>query len=94
MQQVETKKVVALISGGKDSCFNMMHCVANGYQIAALANLYPVNSDEKDSHMYQSVGHDIIPLYAECMDVPLYRQVMGDSINISQDYTPTDGLFM
>jgi diphthine-ammonia ligase len=44
--------------------------------------------------MYQSVGHDIIPLYAECMDVPLYRQVMGDSINISQDYTPTDGLFM
>lgn len=35
-------KVVALISGGKDSCFNMMQCVAAGHEIVALANLYPV----------------------------------------------------
>ena len=34
-------KTVALISGGKDSCFNMMHCVAAGHQLVALANLRP-----------------------------------------------------
>ena len=35
-------KVLALISGGKDSCFNMMQCVAAGHDIVALGNLYPV----------------------------------------------------
>jgi len=34
-------RVVALISGGKDSCFNMMQCVAAGHEIVALANLQP-----------------------------------------------------
>jgi diphthine-ammonia ligase len=34
-------KVVALLSGGKDSCFNMMHCIANGHEIVALATLTP-----------------------------------------------------
>lgn len=32
-------RVVALVSGGKDSCFNMMQCVKNGHEIVALANL-------------------------------------------------------
>jgi diphthamide synthase (EF-2-diphthine--ammonia ligase) len=40
-------KVVALISGGKDSCYNMMHCVANGHQIVALANLKPQSKSKK-----------------------------------------------
>jgi len=35
-------RVVALISGGKDSCFNMMQCIAAGHEIVAVANLYPV----------------------------------------------------
>lgn len=34
-------RVVALISGGKDSTFNMMQCQAEGHQIVALANLHP-----------------------------------------------------
>lgn len=34
-------RVVALISGGKDSCYNMMMCVAAGHEIVALANLQP-----------------------------------------------------
>ena len=29
------------LSGGKDSCFNMMHCVQQGHEIVALANLKP-----------------------------------------------------
>lgn len=36
-------KVVALISGGKDSCYNMVQCVAAGHDIVALANLRPEN---------------------------------------------------
>lgn len=34
-------RVVALVSGGKDSCYNMMQCVSEGHQIVALANLHP-----------------------------------------------------
>jgi len=40
-------RVVALISGGKDSCFNMMQCIAAGHEIVALANLYPVEKGTK-----------------------------------------------
>lgn len=35
-------RVVALLSGGKDSCFNMMQCIAAGHDVVAIANLYPV----------------------------------------------------
>ena len=37
-------------SGGKDSCFNMMQCVAEGHQIVALANLRP--SDQGFVYIY------------------------------------------
>lgn len=48
-------KVVALISGGKDSCFNMMQCVAAGHEIVALANLYPVEKGiETSIHTVQN----------------------------------------
>lgn len=41
-------RVVALISGGKDSCFSMMQCVVAGHDIVALANLYPVGKGKND----------------------------------------------
>lgn len=34
-------RVVGLVSGGKDSCYNMMQCVAAGHTIVALANIQP-----------------------------------------------------
>lgn len=34
-------RTVALLSGGKDSCFNMLKCVEAGHEIVALANLRP-----------------------------------------------------
>ncbi len=34
-------KVIALISGGKDSTFNMMECMKHGHDIVALVNLKP-----------------------------------------------------
>uniref|UniRef100_U9T664 Diphthine--ammonia ligase n=1 Tax=Rhizophagus irregularis (strain DAOM 181602 / DAOM 197198 / MUCL 43194) TaxID=747089 RepID=U9T664_RHIID len=88
-------KVVALISGGKDSCYNMMHCVANGHQIVALANLKPQSKsgkDELDSFLYQTVGHDAIEYYAECINLPLYRaEIMGSSLVQDADYQQTLG---
>nr|XP_014342126.1 PREDICTED: diphthine--ammonia ligase isoform X1 [Latimeria chalumnae] len=86
-------KVVALISGGKDSCYNMMQCVAAGHQIVALANLRPAeNKDELDSYMYQTVGHQAIDLYAEALELPLYRHtIQGSSVDIGGEYTKCEG---
>nr|CAB3239802.1 diphthine--ammonia ligase [Phallusia mammillata] len=84
-------RVVALISGGKDSCFNMMHCRAMGHEIVALANLQPKVDGEADSFMYQSVGHEAISLYAEAMQLPLYRRtIQGTSKLTTMNYTPVN----
>ncbi|RYO74806.1 hypothetical protein DL764_010689 [Monosporascus ibericus] len=102
--------VIALVSGGKDSFFSILHCLTNGHRVVALANLYPPPSssaatatrrpsqgapgsqqcafppgvraqddqgdeDEADlnSFMYQTVGHQVIPLYAQATGLPLFR---------------------
>lgn len=51
-------KVVALISGGKDSCYSVQLCTQYGHEVVALANLLPEESapDELDSYMYQTVS--------------------------------------
>ena len=48
-------RVLALVSGGKDSCFSMLECVAAGHTVVALANLKPHDESENelDSYMYQ-----------------------------------------
>ncbi|XP_061174693.1 uncharacterized protein LOC133183801 isoform X2 [Saccostrea echinata] len=84
-------KVVALVSGGKDSCYNMMQCVSEGHQIVALANLKPEKKDELDSYMFQTVGHHGIDLYAEAIGLPLYRHTIhGSSKSIGRDYMVTE----
>ncbi|ORX92572.1 hypothetical protein K493DRAFT_263323 [Basidiobolus meristosporus CBS 931.73] len=71
----------------------MMQCVANGHEIVALANLRPPpesGKDELDSFMFQTVGHDIIDFYSECMQLPLYRHsITGSSVLQTMDYTVT-----
>ncbi|XP_067638725.1 uncharacterized protein [Eurosta solidaginis] len=84
-------RVVAMVSGGKDSCYNMMQCVAEGHEIVALANLHPKDRDELDSFMYQTVGHMGIEILAEAMGLPLYRQeTKGKSKQTGKHYVPTD----
>ncbi|KAK4003088.1 hypothetical protein OUZ56_004871 [Daphnia magna] len=89
-------RTVALISGGKDSCYNILQCIAAGHEIVALANLHPPSNnecntpmvDEMDSYMYQTVGHDAIALYSEATGLPLYREtIRGKSVNQGSDYT-------
>ncbi|QDZ24659.1 diphthine--ammonia ligase [Chloropicon primus] len=87
-------KVVALVSGGKDSCYNMMLCERYGHEVVALANLFPADDtkQELDSYMYQTVGHNLIEGYAECMGLPLFRKKLaGTSKNIEMTYEETEG---
>ncbi|KAK4042121.1 hypothetical protein C8A01DRAFT_14254 [Parachaetomium inaequale] len=159
--------VIALVSGGKDSFFSLLHCRANGHRVVALANLHPAlppklgpcdatshpraatisaapaasaavsvsapaldptpaggphqgpdrlgkdgrppavlpghdggaagnelvpaaDEDERDlnSFMYQTVGHQVIPLYAEATGIPLYRRaITGGATQHGKDYS-------
>ncbi|KAG0052676.1 ATP binding domain 4 [Gryganskiella cystojenkinii] len=94
-------KVIGLISGGKDSFYNLMQCVANGHTVIALGNLHPAPIDNKgiyigdiyelDSYMYQTVGHDVIHLYKDCLGLPLYRQeIRGSPVEQGSDYVKTE----
>ncbi|KAL8843536.1 MAG: hypothetical protein Q9170_000040 [Blastenia crenularia] len=87
-------KVIAFISGGKDSFFSSLHCIANGHKIIAWANLFPPSlkdqaeeTSDLNSHMYQTVGHSLVPLYAQMSSVPLYRQeIHGTALDRAKDY--------
>eukprot|EP00892_Ulva_mutabilis_P002713 jgi/Ulvmu1/12442/UM009_0094.1 len=87
-------KFVALLSGGKDSCYNILKCQEHGHELIALANLHPAPSgpDDLDSHCFQTVGHQLLPLYAACMNVPLYRkQFNGQSVARGLQYDRAEG---
>ncbi|KAI1103338.1 adenine nucleotide alpha hydrolases-like protein [Jackrogersella minutella] len=144
--------VVALVSGGKDSFYSILHCLANGHRVIALANLHPPSkacgsrhpttaivkdeaepraetisnisttairpypgddvvaqqsrsssvprahgSEEEDevdlnSFMYQTVGHQVIPLYAQATGLPLFRQsILGTAVDNGISYQDPDG---
>ncbi|KAI8614232.1 hypothetical protein BC830DRAFT_1128392 [Chytriomyces sp. MP71] len=89
-------KVVALLSGGKDSCFNVMHCIANGHEVVAVANLFSEihgDKEESDSFMYQTVGSNaVVPLVAECLGLPLFRRcIRGAAVSVAMDYSEDAG---
>jgi len=81
-------KYVALLSGGKDSCYNLVHCARNGHELVAAASLRPEpGKEELDSYLYQTVGQDAIEFVARALEVPLYRQVIkGDAVEQGVEY--------
>ncbi|OTA69509.1 adenine nucleotide alpha hydrolases-like protein [Hypoxylon sp. EC38] len=127
--------VVALVSGGKDSFYSILHCLANGHRVVALANLHPplrvatastdtatststaevedrsragagnvtnttsttiriLPGDDADlnSFMYQTVGHQVVPLYAKATGLPLFRQpILGTAVDSGISYRDPDG---
>ncbi|KAF4967758.1 hypothetical protein FSARC_4732 [Fusarium sarcochroum] len=167
----ERLNVIALISGGKDSFFSLIHCIEHGHRIVALANLFPgpgtsgsssgpdVHANDiargqspfrqqdatgteprtnlqassavpfpaglqhidpgtwtpqppaRDDHydsphhdqgagessdtdlnsfMYQTVGHEVLPLYAAATGLPLYRlPITGRAVRHERDYDAT-----
>lgn len=73
-------KYIALLSGGKDSCYNLVHCQKNGHELVAVASLGPEpGKEELDSYLYQTVGQDAIEFVARALDVPLHRRVISGS---------------
>ena len=49
-------------------------------------------ADELDSYMYQTVGHNAIDLYAQAMELPLYRgTIQGSSVCQGKVYTKSEG---
>lgn len=86
-------KYVALLSGGKDSCYTIVELHRQGHELICLANLHPPEGrEEEDSYMYQTAGHDAIAVIAECFGKPLYRRaIAGTSANQVLRYTPTAG---
>ncbi|KAI4217712.1 MAG: hypothetical protein LQ351_000308 [Letrouitia transgressa] len=88
--------VIALISGGKDSFYSLLHCLANGHNVVALANLFPLSPEgppaeeeeaDLNSFMYQTVGHSLVPLYQDALALPLYRQqIVGSAVNTRLEY--------
>jgi diphthine-ammonia ligase len=123
--QADTLNVIALVSGGKDSFFGLLHCLANRHRVVALANLYPPappgpltdyrpsdrigtlpdttviqpgslpasvtdHDDEVDlnSFMYQTVGHEVIPYYADATGIPVYRRPINGAgaVHDGKDY--------
>jgi diphthine-ammonia ligase len=85
-------KVVALVSGGKDSYYSIMKCKKFGHEIIALANLSPEEGlDEMDSFMFQTVGHHIINAQADCMELPLFRySINGSALSQTLEYHQTE----
>lgn len=89
--------VIALVSGGKDSFYSLLQCMRLGHGVVALANLHASpttppgrNDDDNEdlnSFMYQTVGHEVVPLYATATGIPLYRQpILGRAACHERDY--------
>ncbi|EFA74764.1 endoribonuclease L-PSP domain-containing protein [Heterostelium album PN500] len=86
-------RLVGLISGGKDSIYNLLECVRNGHTIVALAHLVPPVSDheEIDSYMYQTVGFNVIEAIADALQLPLtQRTIVGKPKSQDEIYRITD----
>ena len=89
-----TLSVIALISGGKDSLYTILHCFQNGNPVVALANLHPhtvptegEGVDDLNSLMFQTVGHDAIPLYEDALEIPLHRRATrGIAVRTEESY--------
>ncbi|KAH9918250.1 uncharacterized protein BXZ73DRAFT_92298 [Epithele typhae] len=85
-------KYIALLSGGKDSCYNLLHCSKNGHELIAAASLRPEQGKEElDSYLYQTVGQDAIEFVGRALDVPLYRRVIyGAAVEQGGEYGGRD----
>ncbi|KAE9381683.1 adenine nucleotide alpha hydrolases-like protein [Stipitochalara longipes BDJ] len=83
----EPLEVIALISGGKDSFFSLLHCLQNGHRVVALGNLYPAaekaepGSERGSNHSLENEDdeHDLNSFMYQTVGhtvVPLYQQAL------------------
>lgn len=83
---------LGLISGGKDSIYNIIQCINKGHKLIAIGHLArPSTQGELDSYMYQTVGSELCDAIAECLNVPLIKRVLTKSaINKEMEYKETE----
>lgn len=76
---------IALVSGGKDGVFAILECIRLGHTPICLANLCPPGelsndkgddeiSNDLDSFMIQTVGHEVLPGLSYCLGLPIVRR--------------------
>lgn len=84
-------KVVALLSGGKDSCYTLLRTRQHSHTIVALAHVQPpLHIPEPDSHMYQSVASSAVDTLAQAFELPLYTvRTTARAVVTQMAYTPT-----
>jgi diphthine-ammonia ligase len=82
-------RLVALVSGGKDSVLSMMLAQAHGHEIAYLANLRPPvaeaeqGHEDVDSYCFQTVGSLAIEALAEALNIPLRRATIHENQSVN-----------
>lgn len=83
--------MIALISGGKDSLYSILHCIRNGHKVVALANLHPEQknktsddhdqTNEENSQIYTGdIEEDIDSFMYQTIGhavIPLYETALG-----------------
>lgn len=84
-------RFAALISGGKDSCYNIFQSMQQGHVLVCLIHLIPPESgtalEESNSFMYQTAGSGVVSAYAECFGVEIFQYVItGSSLRTSLEY--------
>jgi len=86
-------RVVALLSGGKDSCYSVLQCQRYGHEVVAVAHIAPrPGVSEADSFMYQTVGSEAVDAVAEALELPLFRvHTFGNALQRDLAYVPQEG---
>lgn len=87
-------RVVGLVSGGKDSIWNLHYCHHFDHELVCLAHLAPpAGTDELDSYMYQTVGSNVNAFIARALELPLIQRVItGRPKGVDAiDYSPAEG---
>ncbi|CDF37454.1 unnamed protein product [Chondrus crispus] len=85
--------VVALVSGGKDSCYSILRARQHGHRVVALAHICPPAAvAEPDSMMYQSVASSAVRALADALALPLcVARTSAQALATDMAYTPTPG---
>lgn len=82
-------KFLGVISGGKDSIFNMQLAIEDGNTPVCLLNMKM--TEEKDSYMFQYAGSNLILGIGECLNLPVHQfNTTGLSTNLSMEYEVTE----
>ncbi len=78
--------VIALISGGKDSLYSVLHCIQTGHNVVALANLHPTqiapsgDNVSEEPNIVETEGEDINSFMYQTVGysiIPLYASALN-----------------